>query len=58
MALKMLLLFAVEKGCKALQVFDDSMIVINWVYGVQRYHITILVLILEEVIDLKNQFDF
>lgn len=39
MELKMLKLFSMEKGCRALQVFGDSMIVINWVTGAQRCHI-------------------
>ena len=53
----MLLLFGVEKGCRALQVFGDSMIVINWVTIAQRCHITILEPILEEVLNLKTHFD-
>jgi hypothetical protein len=31
MALKLLILFAMEKGCKTLQVFRDSLLIINWV---------------------------
>jgi hypothetical protein len=31
MALKLLLLFVVEKECKILQVFGDSLLIINWV---------------------------
>ena len=57
LALKMLLILAAEKGCKSFQVFGDSMIVINWAYEDQRCHITKLVSIFEEVIDLNSQFD-
>lgn len=57
MALKMLLFFVVEKVCRDLQVFGNSMIIINWVSGVQRCHITRLVPILKEVLDLKSHFD-
>ena len=31
MSLKLLLIFALEKGCKKLNVFGDSMNVINWI---------------------------
>jgi ribonuclease HI len=57
MALKLLLLFVVEKGCKTLQVFGDSMLIINWEKGVQRCHISHLVPIYEEVMRLINLFD-
>ena len=31
MTLKLLLCFAIERNCKMLQVFGDSMVVINWI---------------------------
>jgi ribonuclease HI len=40
LALKLLLLFAVEKGCNTLQVFGDSLLIINWVNQEQIFHIT------------------
>jgi ribonuclease HI len=57
LALKLLLLFVVEKGCKTLQVFGDSMLIINWENGVQRCHISRLVPIYEEVLRIINVFD-
>jgi ribonuclease HI len=57
MALKLLLLFVVEKGCKTLQVFGDSLLVINWVNRVQICHISRLVPILEEVMRIITAFD-
>jgi ribonuclease HI len=57
MALKLLLLFVVEKGCKTLQVFGDSLLIINWVNRVQRCHISHLVPIFEEVMRIITAFD-
>jgi ribonuclease HI len=57
LALKILLLFVVEKGCKTLQVFGDSLLIINWVNIVQRCHITRLVPIFEEVMRIITAFD-
>jgi ribonuclease HI len=57
MALKLLLLFVVEQGCQSLQVFGDSLIIINWENGVHRCHISRLVPILEDVIRIKSLFD-
>jgi ribonuclease HI len=56
LALKFLLLFFVEKGFKTLQVFCDSMIIINWENGVQRCHISRLVPIYEEVLRIITVF--
>jgi ribonuclease HI len=36
MALKLLLLFSLEKGCRSLQVFGDSLVIINWANGIHR----------------------
>jgi ribonuclease HI len=57
MALKLLLLFVVEQGCQTLQVFGDSLIIINWENGVHRCHISRLVPILEDVMHIKSFFD-
>lgn len=53
----MLLSFAIEKGCRSLQVFWDSMVVINWIIEEQRCHNVMLLPILEEPMDLKFYFD-
>jgi ribonuclease HI len=55
---RLLLLFALERGCRSLQVFGDSMIVINWLNEIQRCHIICLCPLLEEVITLKQQFEY
>ena len=36
MTLKLLLCFAIERNCKKVQVFGDSMVVINWINKTQR----------------------
>ena len=57
LAIYMLLTFAHEKGLRRLQIFGDSMIVINWLNNAQRCHNILLTLILEEVSQLKATFD-
>ena len=57
MALKPLLLFVVEKGFHTLQVFGDSMIVIDWARGTSRCHVLRLLPILEEVVLLQQGFN-
>ena len=57
MALKLLLLFVVEKECKIVHVFGDSLLIINWVNRVQRCHISCLVPIFEEVMRIITTFD-
>ena len=57
MALKLLLLFSVEKDCHYLQDFGDSMIVIDWDIGFSRCHVLRLLPILEEVALLQQRFD-
>ena len=37
LSLKLLLIFAAEKGCITLNVYGDSMNVINWIKGIQLY---------------------
>lgn len=56
-ALKLLLLFTIEKGIKNLQVYRDSMVVINWAKCIQNCHILILIPIVEEIQRHKILFD-
>lgn len=49
MSLKLLLLFAGEKGVKTLQIFGDSMIVINWTRKTQKCHNIQLLSLLDKV---------
>ena len=52
----MLLIFAHEKGLLCLQIFGDSMLVINWLNNAQRCHNIQLTPILEDVAQLKSIF--
>jgi ribonuclease HI len=56
LALKLLLSFALEKGCNSLQVFGDSMLILNWVRKTQRFLNTYLTPLLEEVFLLITRF--
>jgi ribonuclease HI len=56
-ALKLLLLFAIEKGCRALQVFGDSLVIINWANGIHRCKISHLLPLHEDVLRIKSLFD-
>ena len=53
MALKILLLVALEKGYRKIQIFGDSMLIINWAKGIHRYHVMRLFPLVEEVHHLK-----
>lgn len=57
MALKLLLLFAAEKGISTLQVFGDSLIIINWANHAQLCHMTRLRPYLVEVLRIISTFD-
>jgi ribonuclease HI len=57
MSLKFLLIFSIEKGCKEIRVFDDSMTVINWSRGTQRCLNLRLEIILEDVKLLQSTLD-
>jgi len=57
MALKLLLIFAVEKNIKQLQIFGDSMIIINWANKTHICHIMRPIPILEEIHRLIDFFD-
>ena len=50
MGMQILLLDAIEKNCGSLQVFGDSMLVVNWSKGIQRYHNLILLFLSPHVI--------
>jgi hypothetical protein len=56
MSLKLLLLFAGEKGVKTLQIFGDSMTVINWARKTQKCHNIQLLSLLEEVFIILGHF--
>jgi len=55
--LKLLLLFTVEQGCRSLQVFGDSLVIINWDIGVHGCHVSCLLPMLEDVLRIKILFD-
>ena len=57
MELKPVLLFFMENGCHTLQVFGDSLIVIDWERGNSRCHVIQLLPILEEVVLLQQWFN-
>jgi ribonuclease HI len=57
MALKLLLLFAVEKGCTSLQVFGDSLLIIKWVKQEHFCHTARLRPYLAEVLRIISTFD-
>jgi ribonuclease HI len=57
MALKLLMIFVVEQGCRTLQVFGDSLVVINWTNGIHRCQVSRLLPLLEDVIRIKSLFD-
>lgn len=57
LALYMLLIFAHEKGVQGIQIFGDSMIVINWINQAQHCHNIYLTPVLEEVTQLKTTFN-
>lgn len=48
----------VENRCRSLQIFGDSMKIINWENIIQRCHILRLFPILEEVLIIKQHFDY
>ena len=57
MALKLLLCFAIERNCKKLQVFGDSLVVINWINKIQKCRNTSLAALFEEVSRLLTNFE-
>lgn len=58
MSLKLLMLFALEQGCLSLQIFGDSLIVIEWAKAITQCNVMVLSPILEEVLRLKQAFNY
>jgi hypothetical protein len=58
LAMKLLLLFAKEKGINTLQIFGDSMLAINWERNSQQCHDIQMLAILEEIFRLLDSFDY
>jgi hypothetical protein len=56
LALKFLLSFACEKEILNLQIFGDSMLVINWLRRTQQCHNIIFSPIMDEVFTTTNLF--
>ena len=58
MALKLLLHFSLEQGCRKLQIFGYSVIIINWLNKVQHCRNIALITLYEEVNKLWTKFDY
>ena len=56
-SLKLLIRLALKKQIKHIQIFGDSMLVINWISGKFRVHNVQLAQFLQEVIRLVDFFD-
>ena len=56
MCLKLLLIFAAEKGCRIINFMGDSMNVINWIKGSQQCRILRLENILQSIKDILSTF--
>lgn len=56
MVCKSLILYALEKGVTHLQVFGDSLLVINWLIQSQIFRNTKLQPLLDEILRLKLMF--
>ena len=57
LALKILLVFALEKGCSDLQVFGDLMLLINWINKTWSFTHTQLLSLLSEVYTIVAYFN-
>ena len=57
LSLKLLLIFATENGCRRLNIFGDSLNVINWIKGTQQCMHLILTNILLSIREVQNTFD-
>ena len=57
LSLKLLLIFAVEKGCQSFKFFGDSLNVINWIKGTQQCMHLRLANILLSIREVQNTFD-
>ena len=56
--LRLLLIFALQKGCRQLQIFGDSKLVINWFNLQSKRHMHTLKNLLDEVLAFKSHFDY
>ena len=57
LALKLLLCFAIEKNCKRIQIFGDSLAILNWIDKTQRCRNLSLSALFEEANRLLSNFD-
>ena len=57
LSLKLLLIFAAEKGCRTIKVFGDSLNVINWVKRIQTCRDLLLCNILQSIWDVMESFE-
>lgn len=57
LTLKLLVCWALELGCRFLQIFGDSLNVVNWFNVVERCHNITLLRIYDENVQLKSSFD-
>lgn len=57
MSLKLLIPFAWEQCVNSLQIFGDSMHVVNWTKKIQKCHNVILLPQLEEILGILDSFD-
>ena len=57
LSLKLLLIFAAEKGCRTLNVYGDSMNVINWIKRSQMCRNLRLANILASISDIIGSYD-
>ena len=58
MALKLLLCFAIEKNCKKIHTFGDSLVILNWINKTQRCKNLSLSALFKEANKLLSRFDF
>ena len=56
--MKLLLHFSLEQGCRKLQIFGDSLIIINWVNKVHHCRNLALIIRYEKVNILWTNFDY
>ena len=57
LSLQLLLIFAAEKGCRTIQIFGDSLNVINWVKRIQTCSNLLLGNILLSIWEVMESFD-
>ena len=58
MSLKLMLVFALEKNCRSISIFGDSLNVINWYWEIQQCGNISLANILGNIKDIQSSFDF